>query len=211
MPEVVRMRYYDPMVTPTSSAHAIGQHATTTGNLSARIALHAYGTNPQDCSPGQPSDSPCPAGSWKSARAPGKAVEPRQPVSRGLSLTLTDFSPATYEQLRAVTAADVRHCDAVDLPFGDADFDTVIANHMLYHLDDPDVALREFARVPCVGGRVAIAVNGAGHLAELDAFGPAIGRSELGTGRRSERLHGRDRARARGPPLLRCRCRTLPV
>ena len=31
----------------TPSAHAISQYATTTGNLTARIALHAYGTNPQ--------------------------------------------------------------------------------------------------------------------------------------------------------------------
>ncbi len=31
----------------TASARATSQYATTTGNLTARIALHAYGTNPQ--------------------------------------------------------------------------------------------------------------------------------------------------------------------
>ena len=35
-------------MTSTPSAHAINQYATTTGNLTARIALHAYSTNPQD-------------------------------------------------------------------------------------------------------------------------------------------------------------------
>ena len=58
-------------------------------------------------------------------------------------------------------------------------FDTVIANHMLYHLDDPPAALREFARVLRPGGRVALATNGTDHLAELDAVALAVGRPGL--------------------------------
>jgi SAM-dependent methyltransferase len=50
---------------------------------------------------------------------------------------------------------------------------------MLYHLDDPTVALREFSRVLRPGGRLAAALNGRDHLAELRAIGPAIGRPEL--------------------------------
>lgn len=50
---------------------------------------------------------------------------------------------------------------------------------MLYHLDDPDAALREFARALRAGGRLAVAVNGADHLAELHAIGPAISRPDL--------------------------------
>lgn len=34
-------------MTTTPSARAVSQYATTTGNLTARIALHSYGTNPQ--------------------------------------------------------------------------------------------------------------------------------------------------------------------
>ena len=33
---------------PTPSDHASRQYATTTGNLTARIAIHTYSTNPQD-------------------------------------------------------------------------------------------------------------------------------------------------------------------
>lgn len=172
-------RGYPPVVTATPSAHAVSQYATTTDNLSARIALHAHGTNPQDWF------------SWLAERLPlsGRVLEVGagtgqlwnhvDHAARGLALTLTDFSPVMCERLRAVAGARVRQCDAVDLPFDDARFDTVIANHVLYHLDDPDAALREFARVLRVGGRVAIAVNGADHLAELDAIGPAIGRPDL--------------------------------
>jgi SAM-dependent methyltransferase len=53
---------------------------------------------------------------------------------------------------------------------------------MLYHVENPGAALRDFARVLRPGGRLAVATNGAGHLAELDALGPAIGRPALQIG-----------------------------
>lgn len=39
-------------MTTTPSARAVSQYATTTGNLTARIALHSYGTNRRAGSPG---------------------------------------------------------------------------------------------------------------------------------------------------------------
>jgi SAM-dependent methyltransferase len=166
------------------SAHAVSQYSTGTGNLSARIALHAFGTNPQDWF------------SWLGERLPlvGRVLEVGagtgtlwthvDHLARGFDLTLTDFSPAMCAQLSVIPGAVIQQCDAVDLPFADASFDTVVANHMLYHLDHPVAALQEFARVLRSGGRVAIAVNGADHLAELEGIGPAIGRPDLtlGTG-----------------------------
>ncbi|MCW3813801.1 methyltransferase domain-containing protein [Micromonospora sp. DR5-3] len=162
----------------TPSVHAVSQYATTTGNLTARIALHTYGTNPQSWFD---SDERLPlAGDVLEVGAgTGRLWTHVDHVGRGLRLTLTDFSAAMCAQLRTIPAARVQQCDAADLPFPDAAFDTVIANHMLYHLDDPDAALAEFARVLRPGGRLAVAVNGSDHLAELDAIGPAIGRPEL--------------------------------
>ena len=94
-------------------------------------------------------------------------------------LVLTDFSPAMCEELRKVAGAEVRECDATDLPFEDGSFDLVIANHMLYHLDDPAAALREFARVLRTGGRLVAAVNGGDHMQEIRELGPAIGRPAM--------------------------------
>lgn len=107
---------------------------------------------------------------------------------RGLDVTLADFSAAMCDQLRTIPGAAVRQCDAASLPFADASFDTVLANHMLYHLDDPEVALLEFRRVLRPGGRLAIAVNGADHLAELKAIGPVIGRPDLVTAAERNRV-----------------------
>ena len=169
-------------MTVTPSAHAISQYATTTANLSVRIALHNYGTNPQDWFSWLDERLPLAGDVLEVGAGTGKLWTRVDHVARGLNLTLTDFSPAMCAQLHTVPSARVHQCDAADLPFPDASFDTVVANHMLYHLDDPDAALREFARVLRPGGRVAVATNGTDHLDELDAIGPVIGRPDLTVG-----------------------------
>ena len=169
-------------MTPTPSAHAVSQYATTTGNLTARIALHAHGTNPQDWFSWLDERLPLAGDVLEVGAGTGKLWTHVDHAGRGLSLTLTDFSSAMCEHLRTTPGARVQQCDATDLPFPDASYDTVIANHMLYHLDDPAAALRQFARVLRPGGRLAIATNGSDHLDELNAIGPAIGRPDLALG-----------------------------
>lgn len=166
-------------MTPTPSVHAVSQYATTTGNLTARMALHAYGTNPQDWFSWLEERLPLQGDVLEVGAGTGKLWTCVDHVTRGINLILTDFSAAMCDQLRAVPGAFVLRCDATNLPFPDANFDTVVANHMLYHLDDPDAGLREFARVLRRGGRLAIATNGFDHLNELDAIGSAIGRPDV--------------------------------
>nr|WP_308129299.1 class I SAM-dependent methyltransferase [Actinoplanes polyasparticus] len=153
----------------TPSAHARSQYASTTGNLAARIAIYDYRTNPQDWY------------SWVGERLPreGRVVEVGagtgalwNRIQAPTGLTLVDFSPAMCEGLRAVAGAHVVRGSAMELPFARGSFDGLIANHMLYHLDDPEVGLREFARVLRGGGRLAVSVNGRDHLAEIDALLP---------------------------------------
>ncbi|WP_203920747.1 class I SAM-dependent methyltransferase [Rugosimonospora africana] len=163
----------------TPSSHAVSQYAATTGNLTARIALHAYGTNPQDWFSWLDERLPLAGDVLEVGAGTGKLWTHVEHRNRGLRLTLTDFSPVMCDQLRTIPGAHVQRCDAADLPFPAASFDTAIANHMLYHLDNPAVALRELARVLRPGGQVAVAVNGRDHLDELDAIGPAIGRPDL--------------------------------
>ncbi|MEU8073671.1 class I SAM-dependent methyltransferase [Micromonospora sp. NPDC049151] len=160
----------------TASARATSQYATTTGNLTARMALHSYGTNPHGWF------------GWLGERLPlgGDVLEVGagtgelwQRVSHRGRLILTDFSPAMCARLREVPGAGVLRCDAARLPFRAGAVDAVIANSTLYHLDDPDAALRDFARVLRPGGRLAVAVNGRDHMAELNTLGPVIGCPDL--------------------------------
>lgn len=77
-----------------------------------------------------------------------------------------DISPRMVELARArgLTASTA---DAVALPFSDDSLDCVIANWMLYHVADLDVALGEIGRVLRRGGGLVAATLGVKNLLEL--------------------------------------------
>jgi SAM-dependent methyltransferase len=160
-------------------------------NLRARIGLYQFGTNllgwqqwifdhyrfPADarilevgCGPGL---------LWR---------ENRDRIPRGWAITLTDLSAGMIGEAGAALRDDPRFtfavCDVQRLPFPDAGFDGVIANHMLYHVPDRARALREVRRVLRAGGRFYATANGRGHLQALrdllHAFDPALRFAWLG-------------------------------
>jgi SAM-dependent methyltransferase len=57
--------------------------------------------------------------------------------------------------------------DCANLPFPDGCFDTVLAAHMLYHVDDRLAAISELRRVLRAGGRLVAVTNGAVHMGSL--------------------------------------------
>ena len=97
----------------------------------------------------------------------------RDRIPSGWDVTLTDFSPGMLAAAQAALGASSHpyhfaQADAQDLPFADAAFDAVIANHMLYHVPDRPRALREIARVLTPAGRLYAATNGPKHLVEIE-------------------------------------------
>ena len=95
-------------------------------------------------------------------------------LSRSLSITLTDLSPGMVDEAthrvreHGFTGVVSQVCDVQALPFDDDAFDVVIANHMLYHVPDPDLAVAELARVVGRDGVVLVATNGHGHMREVN-------------------------------------------
>jgi ubiquinone/menaquinone biosynthesis C-methylase UbiE len=87
----------------------------------------------------------------------------------GWRLTLTDFSPGMVDAARATLGdrAEYAVADVRDLPFADESFDAVIANHMLFHVEDRPRALGELARVLRPGGTFRATTIGLDHLREL--------------------------------------------
>lgn len=89
---------------------------------------------------------------------------------RSAELTLTDLSPGMVKAAvqRATSSGfssvQGQECDVQLLPFADDSFDVVLANHMLYHVPDPDLAVRELARVLAPQGVLLASTNGYGHM-----------------------------------------------
>ncbi len=96
---------------------------------------------------------------WDNARAP-----------KSSKLTLTDLSPGMVDAAveragsHGFDSVAGRACDVQELPFADSSFDVVVANHMLYHVPDPDRGVAELARVLRPDGVLLAATNGYGHM-----------------------------------------------
>ncbi|MFQ5400112.1 MAG: class I SAM-dependent methyltransferase [Anaerolineae bacterium] len=94
-------------------------------------------------------------------------------------ITLTDLSPGMVTEAERTLAASGRlfqfmTVDIQALPFEDASFDAVIANHMLYHVPNRDRAFAEIVRVLKPDGRFYAATNGRNHMRELWEMGAQL-------------------------------------
>jgi ubiquinone/menaquinone biosynthesis C-methylase UbiE len=149
----------------------------TSSNLSARAALHArFSTNPygwmrwvfdQLNLPPQARVLELgggPGGMWiyNAARIPA-----------GWTITLSDFSEGMVEEQQRNLALlqrplEFKVIDIQSIPFPDATFDGVIANHMLYHVPDRAKGIAEVHRVLKPDGVFYATTTGKAHMREMD-------------------------------------------
>jgi SAM-dependent methyltransferase len=148
---------------------------TTDRNLSKRIAIHSFSESPVSWGDwyfgqvrippaGRVLDIGCGNGYlWRGREA---LIGPTSEIH------LCDSSPGMLETARATLGgvgenwhfqvADVEH-----LPFDAESFNSVMANHMLYHAGSVDSAIRELARVIRPDGCLFASTNGNGHMKQL--------------------------------------------
>ncbi len=93
-------------------------------------------------------------------------------IPPGWEITLSDFSAGMLVEQRKALAAvphrfEFREIDAQVIPYPDATFDGVIANHMLYHVPNRTQAIAEMRRVLKPSGTLYTATNGENHLKEI--------------------------------------------
>lgn len=81
------------------------------------------------------------------------------------SLGMVDEARRQFDEIDPSISCQV--IDTGSIPFEDASFEAVIANHMLYHVPDRALALGEIRRVLRPGGRLYAATNGRWHMREL--------------------------------------------
>src|SRR5258706_8894120 len=87
-------------------------------------------------------------------------------------ITLSDFSAGMLQEAQSNLSNSQGHFtfqlfDIQSIPFENEHFDTVIANHMLYHVPDRAKALSEIRRVLKPGGRFYAVTNGESHMQEI--------------------------------------------
>jgi ubiquinone/menaquinone biosynthesis C-methylase UbiE len=160
----------------TDQAYLSTQQYHNASNLDARVSLHErFSVNPYGWHRWVFDQFELAPGSRILEVGCGPAYLWRENVGRipgGWEITLTDFSPGMVQQARE-NLHDSQYlfrfgvADAQAIPFADASFDAVIANHMLYHVPDRAKALSEFRRVLRSGGRLYLAANGRAHLREM--------------------------------------------
>jgi ubiquinone/menaquinone biosynthesis C-methylase UbiE len=93
-------------------------------------------------------------------------------IPAGLEIILSDFSDGVLEQAQqnlgnSRSFFQLKVVDAQSIPFENASFDIVIANHMLYHIPDRAKALSEIKRILKPSGRFYCSTIGCNHLKEL--------------------------------------------
>lgn len=76
----------------------------------------------------------------------------RAPYRRYLSLQLESYTALDLEPAPEVDVVG----SALALPFEEAQFDTIFSSQVLEHVTDPQLMLRELARVVVVGGHVIV-------------------------------------------------------
>ena len=155
-----------------STRQELAQQYKDASNLNARSAIYRFATAsaappwPQwvfdQFAPDLPPDARvleigCGDGAlWKKNRD-------RTPAS--WRVILCDLSPGMLAATEELAFWRVQ-ADATDLPF-DCAFDAVVANHMLYHVDDRAAAIAGIRRLLKPGGKLYAATNSQAHLCEM--------------------------------------------
>jgi ubiquinone/menaquinone biosynthesis C-methylase UbiE len=160
----------------TDQAYLMSEQYGSADNLNARLALHRhFSTNKRGWMPWVFDQLDLPAHSEILDVGCGPCdmwVENVDRIPDGWHIILSDLSPGMLEQardnLRDCDRAFTYWCaDAQAIPFAGERFDTVIANHMLYHVPNRARAISEIHRVLKPGGCLYTATNGHTHLREL--------------------------------------------
>ena len=139
-------------------------------NLNARIRMHhLYSTNAQDWHEWLFQQYDIPERSSILELGCGNGVfwsKNQQGVSSDWDITLTDLSVGMLDDASQQLGKHYQYkqADIHQIPFEADTFDIVIANHMLYHVENLDQALSEVKRVLKPGGMFYCSTVGSTHL-----------------------------------------------
>ncbi|WP_151736754.1 MerR family transcriptional regulator [Paenibacillus tengchongensis] len=98
-------------------------------------------------------------------------------IPEGWDVTLTDLSEGMLNDAREglehyvpANRFQFAPADARSIPFPDASFDVILANHMLYHVTERHQSLKEIRRVLKPGGMLFSSTMGRHHMVEVKKY-----------------------------------------
>jgi ubiquinone/menaquinone biosynthesis C-methylase UbiE len=153
------------------------------GNLAARASIYRFGSNktswPSWVFDQVLAETPLDADVLEVGCGPGGLWKPNLArIPTRWRVTLTDLMPGMIEETRAAlqSISDFKFgiMDVQNLAMPNASFDTVIANHMLYHVPDLPRGLREIRRVLRPAGRLLAATNSELHMLRIKELAGAF-------------------------------------
>lgn len=112
-------------------------------------------------------------------------VENRDRIPPDWGITLSDLSPGMIEKARSSLKGcgrpfDYEVIDVQSIPYPEAAFEGVVANHMLYHVPDRAKGIAEIHRVLKPGGLLFAATNAQGNMSALWDMLDTAARAEFG-------------------------------
>ena len=99
----------------------------------------------------------------------GKLWQENRIDLRNREIFLSDISEGMVEEVRNKLGSDF-NCivaDAEKIPFKDSYFDTIIANHVLFYLNDLNLGIKEISRVLKPNGILYCSTYGKNHMKEI--------------------------------------------
>ena len=155
--------------------HYLENQYKDSSNLDARVQLHQrFSVNPYGWHPWvfDHFDLPPRCRILELGCGPGYLwVDNLNRIPPGWEIVLSDLSAGMLEEtkrnLEKQRPYQFKVIDAQSIPYENGSFDTVIANHMLYHVPDRPAALAEIRRVLNPGGHFYASTVGDRHLIEM--------------------------------------------
>jgi ubiquinone/menaquinone biosynthesis C-methylase UbiE len=155
------------------SDHDLRSQYKDSSNLLARASIYRFGSNktpwPSWVFDQVLAETPADADVLEVGCGPGGLWRHNLArVPKSWRVVMTDLMPGMIEEARAALSSECslkfEVMDVQCLALPDARFDTVIANHMLYHVPDLPRGLREIRRVLRPGGKLIAATNSEAHM-----------------------------------------------